>query len=141
QVEALHLRDLEGAPVEGEIRRNLHPAHPLAAVRHLSAALWERRKPRQLVLVLAALPRQVLASAPTDVSTRMQATLEQLQLKLLHLVTAIPLLVVAIAIVWLAVLFGRLLARRPMRWLREHQRNPFLEGLVRRLVQALVVIL
>ena len=110
-------------------------------MRHLPAALWERRKPRLLVLVLAALPRQVLASAPTDVPTRMQATLEQLQLKLLHLVTAIPLLVVAIAIVWTAVLFGRVLARRPMRWLRAHQNNPVLEGLVRRMVQAVVVIL
>lgn len=75
------------------------------------------------------------------VQPRMRAALDQVRDKLMRLVAAIPLLVVAIAIVWMAVLLGRVLAYRPMGWLRRHRDNPYLEGLVRRLVQALVVIL
>ena len=76
-----------------------------------------------------------------DLSARMRDGLKQLKLKLLRLIAALPLLVVAIAILWMAVLVGRLLARRPMSWLRRHQRNPYLEDLVRRMVQVVVVIL
>lgn len=72
---------------------------------------------------------------------RMRAALDQVRGKLLRLLAAVPLLVVAVAIVWIAVLLGRVLAHRPMGWLRRHRDNPYLEGLVRRLVQALVVIL
>ena len=72
---------------------------------------------------------------------RVRAALEEVKDKLLRLLAAIPLLVVAIAIIWLAVLFGRALAQRPMGWLRRHRENPYLEGLVRRLVQSVVVIL
>lgn len=72
---------------------------------------------------------------------RINSALQQVQARLVRLVAAIPLLVVAIAIIWLSVLFGRALAHRPMGWLRRHRDNPYLEALVRRLVQALVVIL
>lgn len=72
---------------------------------------------------------------------RVRAALDEVKDKLLRLLAAIPLLVVAIAIIWLAVLFGRALAQRPMGWLRRHRENPYLEGLVRRLVQSVVVIL
>lgn len=72
---------------------------------------------------------------------RISAALDQVKTKLVRLVAAIPLLVVAIGIVWLAVLFGRAVAGRPMRWLRRRRDNPYLEALVRRLVQALVVVL
>lgn len=82
---------------------------------------------------------QVAISA--NLTQRMQAALQQSQQRLLRLVGAIPLLLVALAILWLSVLAGRLVSRRPMAWLRRHQRNPFLEGLVRRLVQWVVVVL
>lgn len=72
---------------------------------------------------------------------RMRAALQQVKLKMFRLLGALPLLVVALAILWLAVLAGRLLSRRPMTWLTRHQRNPYLEDLVRRLVQAIVVVL
>ena len=76
-----------------------------------------------------------------NLQQRMQAALEQLKLKLFRLLGALPLLVVALAILWLAVMAGRLLGRRPMGWLKRRQRNPYLEGLVRRLVQTIVVLL
>jgi small-conductance mechanosensitive channel len=72
---------------------------------------------------------------------RIRAALGQVQGKLVRLVAAVPLLVVAIAIIWLAVLFGRVLAHRPMGWLRHRRDNPYLESLVRRMVQAVVIIL
>jgi len=72
---------------------------------------------------------------------RINAALDQVKTRVLRLVGAIPLLVVAIAIVWLAVLFGRALAHRPMAWLRRRHDNPYLEALVRRLVQTVAVIL
>ena len=82
---------------------------------------------------------QVTISA--NLRQRMQEAMQQVQLKLLRLLGALPLLVVALAILWMSVLVGRLLARRRMGWLRRHQNNPYLEGLVRRLVQSVVVIL
>ena len=97
----------------------------------------------------ATLAKQVEGVADVDneigisaaLQPRINAALDQVRGKLLRLVVAIPLLVVAIAIVLLAVLFGRMLAHRPMGWLRRHRDNPYLEALVRRLVQAVVVIL
>jgi small-conductance mechanosensitive channel len=80
---------------------------------------------------------QISANLPA----RMRAALQQVQAKLLRLVAALPLLVVGLAIMWLAVLVGKLLGRRPMAWLTRHQRNPYLEDMVRRLVQSVVVIL
>ncbi|TAK39859.1 MAG: mechanosensitive ion channel [Lysobacteraceae bacterium] len=88
---------------------------------------------------VGAVSNQVAISA--NLPERMRAALAQTQQKLVRLVGAIPLLVVALAIVYLSVLAGKLLARRPMAWLRRRQRNPFLEGLVRRLVQSVVVVL
>ena len=82
---------------------------------------------------------QVTISA--NLRQRMQEAMQQVQLKLLRLLGALPLLVVALAILWMSVLVGKLLARRRMGWLRRHQNNPYLEGLVRRLVQSVVVIL
>ena len=55
--------------------------------------------------------------------------------KLVRLLAATPLLIVAIAIVFLAAAFGRWASRRT-RWLqRVHSRNPYMEGLVQRIVQ------
>lgn len=75
-----------------------------------------------------------------DLHTRLQVAMEQMQGKLLRLVVALPLLVVAIAIVWFAVWLGRRLGRWPLRWLRGHADNPYMDGLVRRVVQSAVVI-
>jgi small-conductance mechanosensitive channel len=75
-----------------------------------------------------------------DLHTRVQVALAQMKGKLLQLVVALPLLVVAIAIVWFAAWFGRRVGRWPLRWLRGHADNPYMDGLLRRVVQSAVVI-
>jgi small conductance mechanosensitive channel len=60
--------------------------------------------------------------------------------KLVRLVAAAPLLIVATAIVMFAVWIGRAVSRRT-RWLqRVHSDNPYMEGLVQRVVQWAVVL-
>lgn len=71
---------------------------------------------------------------------RFEAALQTASDKLMRLVAAAPLLGVALLIVWLSVRLGRLLARRP-RWLPAlRSANPYLEELVQRLLQWLVVL-
>ena len=71
-------------------------------------------------------------------STRFDSALDQVKGKFVRLVAAIPLLVAALAIVLLAIWFGRFLAGRTQ-W-RLRSRNPYMDGLVRRVVQTLVVL-
>jgi small-conductance mechanosensitive channel len=75
-----------------------------------------------------------------DLQTRLDAALEQARGKLVRAVAALPLLVVAIGLVWLAAWFGRRMSRWPLRWLRGRDDNPYMDGLVRRVVQSAVVI-
>jgi small-conductance mechanosensitive channel len=74
-----------------------------------------------------------------DLHARLSAALSQVRDKLVRLVAAIPLLVVSIAIVLLAWWLGRRIARRPLRWLPARSHNPYMDGLVRRVAQAVVV--
>ncbi len=71
-------------------------------------------------------------------STRFDSALDQVKGKFVRLLAAIPLLVAALAIVLLAIWFGSFLAGRT-HW-RLRSRNPYLDGLVRRVVQTLVVL-
>jgi small-conductance mechanosensitive channel len=75
----------------------------------------------------------------TDLHTRFQTALGQVEGKLVQLVAAAPLLLVAITIVLLAAWLGRVLSRRGP-WLRLHSHNPYMEGLVRRIVQTFVLL-
>jgi small-conductance mechanosensitive channel len=75
-----------------------------------------------------------------DLQTRLDAALEQARGKLVQVVAALPLLVVAIGLVWFAAWFGRRVSRWPLRWLRGRDDNPYMDGLVRRVVQSAVVI-
>jgi len=81
-----------------------------------------------------------LAASP-DLATRLSAARQEAQDQLFRLVTALPLLLVAIAIVGLAWWLGRRVARRRLRWLPAHSDNPYLDGLLRRAAQAIVVVL
>jgi small conductance mechanosensitive channel len=70
-----------------------------------------------------------------DIGRRFERSREQLLDTLLRLVAGLPLLAVAIAIVLIAAWIGRLLGGRlRLPWLRS--RNPYLDGLLRRAVQA-----
>ena len=75
----------------------------------------------------------------TDLRTRLRATMRELQLKLTRLVAGIPVLLVAIAIVALGAYGGRFVAYR-LPWLGTNSGNPYLEGLVRRGIQLLLLV-
>lgn len=76
-------------------------------------------------------------SKPTD---RFSAALNVVTDKLLRLVAAAPLLLVAIAIVLLATWLGRLASNR-MQWLRRFRSpNPYMDGLVRGIVRTIIVL-
>jgi small-conductance mechanosensitive channel len=76
----------------------------------------------------------------THLRDRFSVALEAVGDKLVRLVAATPLLVIAIGIIFFAVWIGRVLSRRTT-WLgRLHSPNPYLEGLVQRIVQWLAVV-
>ena len=76
-----------------------------------------------------------------NLHTRLDSALDQVKDKLVRIVAAIPLLAVAILIVALAWWIGRVVSRRPARWLGDSSRNPYMDGLVRRVLQAFVLLL
>jgi len=81
--------------------------------------------------------RVVLSS---NLSDRFETGLQAVVTKLVRLVAAAPLLLVAIAIILLAAWIGRLLSRH-MGWTRRFRSaNPYMDGLVRRVVQSLAVL-
>ena len=77
----------------------------------------------------------------SNLHVRLSAALDQVQDRLVRLVAAIPLLVVAIGIVLLTWWLGRRIARRKLRWLPTHNDNPYMDGLLRRVAQGIVVML
>jgi small conductance mechanosensitive channel len=77
--------------------------------------------------------------ADTDLHTRFNTALGQVEGKLVQLVAAAPLLLVAATIVLLAAWLGRVLSRRG-HWLRLRSHNPYMDGLVRRIVQTFVLL-
>jgi small conductance mechanosensitive channel len=89
----------------------------------------------------AANPSALLAVLPveTDLHARFHVALGQVEGKLVQLVAAAPLLLVAITIVLLAAWLGRVLSRRG-HWLRLRSHNPYMDGLVRRIVQTFVLL-
>jgi len=81
--------------------------------------------------------RIVLSSHLAD---RFEVALTAVNEKLVRLLAATPLLVVAIAIVMLATWAGRVVSRR-MTWLRRlHSPNPYMEGLVQRIAQWVILL-
>lgn len=80
--------------------------------------------------------RIALSSKLTD---RSQAAFDEVANKLLRLLAASPLLLIAGAIILFASWFGRFIARR-MQLKRLRSPNPYMDGLVRRVVQGLVLL-
>lgn len=88
----------------------------------------------------AAAPAAVPAPVPdAGLRARVDSARAQVQGKLLKLVVAAPLLLVAVVIVLIATWLGGVLSRHG-NWLRLRSSNPYMDGLVRRIVQALVVL-
>ena len=77
----------------------------------------------------------------TRLRDRFAVAFEAVGEKLVRLVAATPLLILAIAIIFLFAWIGRLASRRSKWWLgRLHSPNPYMEGLVQRIVQWLVML-
>ena len=71
----------------------------------------------------------------TRLTDRFAVAMQAVTEKLVRLVAATPLLIIAFGIVLLAAWVGSMLSRR-MRWMaRVHSNNPYMEGLLRRIVQ------
>ncbi len=75
-----------------------------------------------------------------SVQTRFDRALDQVKERVISLVAAAPLLVIAAAIVLFAWWIGTLVARRPVRWLKQHSDNPYMDGLFRRILQSAIVL-
>lgn len=75
-----------------------------------------------------------------DLKVRFASAMEEVKAKLVRLVANLPLLLVAILIVMLAVWLGGFLSRRLRFLKRLGGRNPYMEGLVRNILQWLVTL-
>ncbi|MCL1633473.1 mechanosensitive ion channel [Luteimonas sp. SX5] len=73
-------------------------------------------------------------------STRLRAAFDMMVAKLIRLLAATPLLLVAVAIVMLAAWIGGFFAKR-LHWLRIKSSNPYMDGLLRRVVQTIAVLI
>lgn len=74
-----------------------------------------------------------------SVANRLRGAFDVMVAKLIQLVAATPLLLVAVAIVALAGWLGGFFARR-LHWLRIKSSNPYMDGLLRRVVQTVAVL-
>ncbi|WP_159744465.1 mechanosensitive ion channel family protein [Luteimonas cellulosilyticus] len=92
----------------------------------------------------AAAATPATAPPPTvediDVRGRFDAVYAQAQAKLMRLAANLPLLLAAIVIVLLASWLGRFVSTR-LHWLRLKKHNPYLDGLIRRVVYTVILLL
>lgn len=90
-------------------------------------------------IVPAALSSSLRPPPESTLDARFRAALGQVEAKLVRLVAATPLLLLAMGIVLLAAWLGGMLSRRG-HWLRLRSSNPYMDGLVRRIVQTAIVL-
>jgi len=76
-----------------------------------------------------------------NLRTRFDAALNETRGKLIRGVAAVPLIAIGLVIVLLSMWLGRVLSQRPANWLRARSHNPYMDGLVRRTVQTVVVLI
>ena len=74
-----------------------------------------------------------------DVRGRLETVFDEAEIRVLRLVASLPLLLAAAIIVFLASWFGGLVSRH-LHWLRLGTRNPYLDGLIRRVVRAVILV-
>ena len=76
-----------------------------------------------------------------NLRARFDAALNETRGKLVRGIAAVPLIAIGLVIVLLSMWLGRVLSRRPANWLRERSHNPYMDGLVRRAVQTVAVLI
>ena len=79
------------------------------------------------------------ADVDVDVRRRFDAVYDEVHGRTVRLIAHLPLLLAAIVIVLLAARLGRLVSQR-LHWLRLRTRNPYLDGLIRRIVHGVILI-
>ena len=77
--------------------------------------------------------------ADVDVRGRFDAVYDEVRDRTVRLIAHLPLLFAAVVIVLLAARLGRLVSQR-LHWLRLRTRNPYLDGLMRRIVHGVILI-
>ncbi|MDR6992591.1 mechanosensitive ion channel family protein [Luteimonas sp. 3794] len=75
-----------------------------------------------------------------DVRTRLEQVYDEAELRVLRLLANLPLLLAAALIVFLASWIGGFISQR-LHWLRLRTRNPYLDGLIRRAVRAVILLI
>lgn len=114
----------------------------------------QARAPSGQAVPVGAMPaaQMVAADAPApaagvdavvddvDVRTRLEKVYDEAELRVLRLLAHLPLLLAAALIVFLASWIGGFVSQR-LHWLRLRTRNPYLDGLMRRAVRAVILLL
>lgn len=80
-----------------------------------------------------------MAELAAQTPTRIEQVAASVRLKLMQLLAGIPLLLVAIGIIWLAAWLGGFISRR-LHWIRLRTRNPYMDGLIRNVVRTVIVL-
>lgn len=75
----------------------------------------------------------------TNLGVRLRSAFDQVVAKLVRLLAATPLLLVAIAIIFAMTWLGRFLSKR-LHWMRLRSQNPYMDGLVRGVVRVVFVL-
>lgn len=89
---------------------------------------------------VAAAPAPTAVVEDVDVRTRLDQVYDEAEARLLRLVANLPLLLAAALIVFLASWIGGLVSQR-LHWLRLRTRNPYLDGLIRRAVRTVILLI
>lgn len=74
-----------------------------------------------------------------DVRGRFDAVYDEIRERTVRMIAHLPLLLAAIVVVLLAARLGRLVSQR-LHWLRLRTRNPYLDGLMRRVVHGVILV-
>ncbi len=88
----------------------------------------------------SAAPATAPAVEEVDVRGRLDAVYDEAEARVLRLVANLPLLLAAALIVFLASWLGGFVSQR-LHWLRLRTRNPYLDGLIRRVVRAVILLI
>ena len=113
------------------------PIHAAPAAAVVAAA---PSTPAEAAATVAAAPAPVAVVEDVDVRTRLDQVYDEAEARLLRLVANLPLLLAAALIVFLASWIGGLVSQR-LHWLRLRTRNPYLDGLIRRAVRTVILLI
>ncbi|WP_394004977.1 mechanosensitive ion channel family protein [Luteimonas sp. WGS1318] len=95
--------------------------------------------PAPVVQTPAAAETAPPVEVDVDVRGRFDAVYDEIRERTVRMIAHLPLLLAAIVIVLLAARLGRLVSQR-LHWLRLRTRNPYLDGLMRRVVHGVILV-